>query len=180
MDIIITEISGVLIIKNDIKIDTRGFLNKPFSEVDLLENNIQFKVAESFYSMSNKNVIRGMHFQKPPLAQGKIVTVIKGNITDVLLDLRKTSKSYSTYISLNMKERDGKSIFIPKGIAHGFLGRDKENIVLYFADSKYSMEHESGIRYDSFGYKWNVMNPLISERDRKFETFEKFISPFDK
>ena len=119
-----------------------------------------------------------MHFQKPPSAQSKIVTVIKGRITDVLLDIRRNSKSYGTFISIDLNEKEGKFLFIPEGIAHGFLGIDMENIVLYLTSTEYSKENDSGIRYDSFGYDWGVTNPILSERDVGFVKYEDFISPF--
>lgn len=157
--------------------DKRGAFLKVLPSPYLEE--LHFRVSEVFYSSSKKDVIRGMHFQKPPSAQARIVTVIKGRITDVLLDLRRKSKSYGTFMSIDLDEKDGKSIFIPKGVAHGFLGRDMENVVLYVTDSEYSKENEDGIRYDSFEYDWGVKNPVLSERDLGFDKFENFISPFD-
>ena len=81
-------------------------------------------------------------------------------------------------VSIDLKESDGQSIFIPKGVAHGFLGMDKENIVLYLANIEYSKENDDGIRYDSFGYDWGVTDPILSERDVGFAKFQNFTSPF--
>ena len=178
---IITEdlfIPEVKLIKGKIAKDLRGNFYKPYNNEDMLKMGVKFKVNEVFYSISRRDTIRGMHFQRPPSSQAKIITVIKGRITDVLLDLRKDSNYYGKFISIDLKESEGKSIFIPKGVAHGFLGIDMENVVLYLADKGYSMENEDGIRYDSFGYKWAVANPVLSERDIGFIKFEDFNSPF--
>lgn len=158
--------------------DIRGSFFKPYNHEEISKLGIQFSVKEAFYSISKRNVIRGMHFLKPPSSQAKIVSVIKGRITDVLLDLRTDSKYYGKFISIDLKESDGQSIFIPKGVAHGFLGIDDENIVLYLADVGYSKENDDGIRYDSFGYEWGVTNPILSERDAGFAKFQNFTSPF--
>ncbi len=158
--------------------DVRGSFFKPYNHEEISKLGIQFSVKEAFYSISKRDIIRGMHFQKPPSSQAKIVTVIKGRITDVLLDLRTDSKNYGKFISIDLRESDGKSIFIPKGVAHGFLGIDTENVVLYLADTEYSKENDDGIRYDSFGYDWGVTNPILSDRDAGFIKLEDFISPF--
>ncbi len=181
MLLIITEdllIPEAKLISGKISTDIRGSFYKPYNDEELSKTGIRFNVKEVFYSVSKKDVIRGMHFQKPPRAQAKIVTVIKGRITDVLLDIRKNSKSYGTFISIDLNENEGKSIFIPEGVAHGFLGIDMENIVLYLAGTEYSKENDDGIRYDSFGYDWGVTNPILSGRDIGFVKYEDFISPF--
>lgn len=181
MLLIITEdllIPEAKLISGKISTDIRGSLYKPYNDEELSKTGIGFNVREVFYSVSKKDVIRGMHFQKPPSAQSKIVTVIKGRITDVLLDIRRNSKSYGTFISIDLNEKEGKFLFIPEGIAHGFLGIDMENIVLYLTSTEYSKENDNGIRYDSFGYDWGVTNPILSERDVGFVKYEDFISPF--
>jgi len=156
--------------------DERGVFFKVLPIISL--GGLPFSVSEVFYSSSKKDVIRGMHFQRPPNAQSKIVTVVKGRITDVILDLRKGSKSYGKFMSIDLKENEGKSLFIPKGIAHGFVGRETENIVLYITDAEYSKQDEDGIRYDSFGYEWNVSKPVLSDRDLALQRFNEFKSPF--
>lgn len=166
------------LIKGNIAKDIRGSFFKQYNYEEISKLGIKFNVKETLYSISKKDVIRGMHFQRPPMSQAKIVTVIKGSITDVLLDLRKDSKYYGKFLSIYLNERDGKSIFIPKGVAHGFLGIDMENIVFYLTDEEYSKESEDGIRYDSFGYKWAVTNPVLSKRDFGFKEFKYFMSPF--
>ena len=171
-------VPGAKLITGELAMDKRGGFFKPYNYENLLKMGIKFDVQEVFYSVSRKGVIRGMHFQKHPAEQEKIVTVIKGSIMDVILDLRTDSEYFGKFITIRMNENDGCSVLVPKGTAHGFLGLDLENIVLYLADASYSRENEDGIRYDSFGYDWGVTNPVLTERDLGFDKFENFISPF--
>ena len=171
-------VPGAKLMVGGLAIDNRGSFFKPYNYENSSKFGTNFHVQEVFYSVSRKGVIRGMHFQKPPSEQKKIVTVIKGSIMDVILDLRTNSDYFGKFITIRMNEGDGCSILVPKGTAHGFLGLDLENIVLYLADSSYSRENEDGIRYDSFGYDWGIIEPILSKRDLSFRGFNEFISPF--
>ncbi len=178
MEIEDLEIQGVKLLKNKLFEDGRGSFFKPFSNDDFLRENLKMEIKEVFYSASRRNVIRGMHFQLPPFELSKLVNVIKGTITDVMLDLRINSKTYRKYLAIEMKESDGISIFIPKGIAHGFLSKSDETILLYMVDNSYSPMHDTGIRFDSFGYEWKVRTPILSDRDLSFKQIKDFDSPF--
>ena len=171
-------VPGAKLITGELAMDKRGSFFKPYNYENLLKMGIKFDVQEVFYSVSRKGVIRGMHFQKHPAEQEKIVTVIKGSVMDVILDLRTDSEYFGKFITICLKEDDGCSVLVPKGTAHGFLGLDSENIVLYLADASYSRENEDGIRYDSFGYDWGIIEPILSKRDLSFRGFDEFISPF--
>lgn len=171
-------VPGVKLITGEFTRDKRGSFFKLYNYENVSELGIRFDVKEVFYSISRKGVIRGMHFQKPPSEQEKIFTVIKGSVMDVILDLRTDSEYFGKFITIRMNEEDGRSVLIPKGTAHGFLGLDLENIVLYLADASYSKEDEDGIRYDSFGYDWGIIEPILSNRDLSFRGFDEFISPF--
>ncbi|MGC8622296.1 MAG: dTDP-4-dehydrorhamnose 3,5-epimerase family protein [Caldisphaera sp.] len=171
-------LDGVKLIKNDVFQDKRGYLFKPYSYDQLFENGINMEIKEVLFTTSKKNVIRGMHFQMPPSDQSKIVTVMRGKIIDVLLDIKRGSLSFGKYVTLKLEANDGKAIFMPGGIAHGFLSLANGTQVLYLMDSPYSPSDESGIRYDSFGYVWGVQNPIISNRDLAFKPFNQFESPF--
>ena len=170
---------GVLLINGKVNEDIRGFFFKPYSKVEMSRNKISFTVAEVFYSTSAVNVIRGMHFQAPPYQQAKLVTVISGKITDVVLDIRKGSPFYGKWISVNLKQNDGKILYIPSGFAHGFISRHQESTVLYVVDHEYSSVMENGVRYDSFGYDWELGNPILSSRDLNFKPMNTFQSPFE-
>lgn len=171
-------VPGVKLITGELAQDKRGSFFKPYNYESVSKLGIRFDVKEVFYSISRKGVIRGMHFQNPPSEQEKIFTVIKGSIMDVILDLRTDSEYFGKFIAIRMNEDEGHSVLIPKGTAHGFLGLDLENIVLYLADAPYSKEDEDGIRYDSFGYDWGIIEPILSNRDLSFRVFDEFISPF--
>ena len=173
-----TVIKGAKLIEYDVNHDIRGYTLKPFSLNQIKEAGLKFEVKEIFYSISSKDVIRGMHFQLPPYAQAKIVHVVKGRIVDVILDLRKDSPTYGKYVSIELEEGDGKVLYIPKGLAHGFASLVDGSTVIYLFDSPYSSESESGIRYDSFGYEWKIDKPILSERDLSFPEFYGFKSPF--
>ena len=178
MKIYETEIKGAKIIEYDVNRDIRGYTLKPFSLNQIKEASLKFEVMEFFYSTSNKDVIRGMHFQLPPHAQAKIVHLIKGKITDVILDLRTDSPTYGKYISIELEEGDGKVVYIPKGLAHGFASLVDGSTVAYLFEGLYSSGSESGVRYDSFGYEWKIDKPILSQRDLSFPEFHRFKSPY--
>ena len=169
---------GTLLIIGGVNQDERGNLFKPFSKNELAKYEIDMDIKEVLHSTSRMNVIRGMHFQLPPYEQAKLVSVVKGKITDVLLDIRTNSESYGKFVSVELSGNDGISLYIPKGIAHGFVSRAEESTVLYMVNGPYSPENESGVRYDSFGFEWEVDKPIISSRDLAFPDLFQFRSQF--
>lgn len=171
-------LTGVLLIQNVVHSDLRGCFIKTYSEVDFSSSKINIDIREIFYSLSKKNVIRGMHFQLPPFEQAKLVSVVKGRINDVLLDLRIDSETFGKHTDIELRENDGNVLYIPPGVAHGFVSREEESVVLYAVDFRYTSDKESGIRYDSFGYDWKVDNPILSIRDLHFKRFDQFESSF--
>ena len=175
-----TEIEGVYIITNFTAKDSRGLFVKTFNKNTFNENNLDFEIKESYYSVSNKNVIRGMHFQLPPYDHEKLVYVPKGSILDVIVDLRKKSKTYKQHISINLSEDNKKSIFIPKGLAHGFKSMNDGTIAVYNVASEYDSTADEGISYDSFDFDWELEKPILSARDSSFNTLNEFIktNPF--
>ena len=171
-------LSGTLLITGGVNRDERGNLFKPFSKNELAKHEVDMDIKEVLHSTSRMNVIRGMHFQLPPYEQAKLVSVVKGKITDVLLDLRTNSESYGKFVSVELSENDGISLYIPKGIAHGFVSRAEESTVLYMVDGPYSPENEAGVRYDSFGFEWEADRPIMSSRDLAFPELFQFRSQF--
>ena len=169
---------GVLLIKGRVNEDLRGYFFKPYSKVEIAKYNISFSVTEVFYSTSKVNVIRGMHFQAPPYQQAKLVAVVSGKITDVVLDIRKGSPFYGRSISVSLEQNDGKILYIPSGFAHGFISRHEESTVLYIVDREYSSVMEDGVRYDSFGFDWESDDPILASRDLNFRPMNSFQSPF--
>ena len=175
-----TEIEGVYIIDNFVAEDARGLFVKTFNANFFKENNLDFNISESYYSVSKKNVIRGMHFQLPPYDHEKLVYVVKGSVLDVIVDLRKKSKTYKQHISINLSEDNRKSVFIPKGFAHGFKSEKDGTITVYNVATEYNPDFDKGIKFDSFGFNWGSKDIVMSNRDKGFPTMESFceINPF--
>ena len=119
-----------------------------------------------------------MHFQLPPKDHVKLVYVVTGKIRDVCLDLRHASKTYGTYFSCVLSGDDDAYLYIPRGIAHGFVSLEHNSIVHYAQTSCYSKDHDCGIRYDSFGFNWNIENPIVSDRDKSFQRLADFSTVF--
>ena len=172
------QIEGVKLINNFSQEDSRGLFVKPFTNIIDSLKKLHFDINEIYYSISQKNVIRGMHFQRPPMDHAKLIYLTSGKITDVLLDLRKSSKTYKNHIAIDLSAYEN-TLFIPAGIAHGFLSNENGTTVVYNQSSVYSQDHDDGILWNSFGYDWGTNEPILSDRDRSFIEFNDFNSPFD-
>lgn len=173
-----TKLNGVYIIKNFNNVDSRGEFVKTFNKDFFKDNNLDFEIRESYYSISKKNVIRGMHFQMPPHDHEKLVYVSSGEIIDVVVDLRKKSSTFKEYISVKLSAENKKSIFISKGLAHGFKSLKDNTITIYNVATEYNSEADCGINYNSFNFDWGIKNSIISVRDKSLESLENFNSPF--
>jgi|TARA_Y100000389_G_scaffold181213_1_gene196623 dTDP-4-dehydrorhamnose 3,5-epimerase len=158
------------IIKNYLYKDERGYFKELLKEKDL---NKRFPFLVMSYS--KKNVIRGLHLQRKK-SQGKFVSVLKGKIFDVAVDLRSKSKCYGKYYSIILSEKNSKSIYIPPGFAHGFCALEKENIVVYSCTNYRHKKTEIGILYndENLKIKWPVKKPIISKKDKINLTFNQF------
>ena len=171
MKIIKTKFEGLLIIKRPTYYDNRGFLRELFEQ-----KKFKKKFIFDYFSLSKKNVIRGLHLQyrKP---QVKIISVISGRIFDIVLDCRKNSKTFGKYYTMNISSKDNVSLYIPEGFAHGFCSLT-DNTILHYRNSNYrNKKYEIGILWKDrdLNIKWPVKNPLISLRDRRNITFSKFL-----
>ncbi|MGI5084540.1 dTDP-4-dehydrorhamnose 3,5-epimerase family protein [Treponema putidum] len=173
-----TEIAGLFILSNTFFSDERGSFKKVFTKNEFTDLNLEFSFKELYYSINRKDVIRGMHFQTPPHDHVKLVYVIHGAITDICLDIRKNSKTYGKYFSIELSGNDAKYLYIPRGIAHGFAARTDTAIVHYAQTSCYNKEHDCGIHYASFGYDWNIAQPIVSERDKAFPCMQTYEGVF--
>jgi len=171
-----TFIDGLFIINNFNSFDNRGIFVKTFHKKLFKENTIDFEIAESYYSVSKKNVIRGMHFQLPPNDHMKLVYVPYGEIIDVVIDLRKKSETYGKTLSLKLSSENKRAIMITKGFAHGFKSMIDNTITMYNVSSTYDKNSDNGILYDSIDFDWDIKRPILSERDVSFETFNSFKS----
>ncbi len=178
MEIIGTYIKNLWIIKPKIFNDNRGSFLKTFNYDFFKYHNLETDFKESYYSISDKNVIRGMHFQIPPKDHTKLVYVSSGKILDVVLDIRKDSLTYGEYFSIEISAENGYVLYIPSGLAHGFLSLSDNTIANYMQTSTYDSECDSGIKFDSFNMKWEIENPIVSNRDLSFKNFNDFNSLF--
>jgi dTDP-4-dehydrorhamnose 3,5-epimerase/CDP-3, 6-dideoxy-D-glycero-D-glycero-4-hexulose-5-epimerase len=179
MKLVRSDIEGVFIVDNFSSYDVRGGFIKVFNNNLFLKENIVFNPEEIYYSISKKDVIRGMHFQTSPYEHAKLIYVTSGSIIDVVLDIRKYSKTYGQTISMKM-EAYKDSLYIPSGCAHGFMSLEDGSTVVYNQTSCYSKEHDFGILWNSFGFDWGIENPIISERDKTFPILKNFATPFQE
>ena len=165
-----TKFKDLFLIQQDRFLDNRGY----FKEL-IKENNFNLKFPFVVMSYSKKDVIRGLHIQTKN-SQGKFLSVIKGKIFDVALDLRKNSKTYGKYFNCILSEKNSKSIYIPPGFAHGFCGLDKENYVIYSCTKYRNSRTEEGIKFDDpfLKIKWPVKKPIVSVKDRKNISFTEY------
>lgn len=178
MQIINTPIIGLKILEPRIFEDNRGKFIKTFNNDFFKEHGIQIDIKETYYSISHKDVIRGMHFQTPPQEHIKLVYVPFGKILDVVLDIRKNSPTYGKYFSIELSCENAKVLIIPKGLAHGFKSLQDNTNVTYMQTTGYSPLNDMGIKYDSFGFDWECSNPKISQRDLLFKSFDEYDSDF--
>jgi len=170
-------LQGVYLITPDIYPDNRGYFFETFNidkllKADIFPTDISF--CQDNESFSRQGVIRGLHFQKEPYAQGKLVRVPKGKVIDVAVDLRKDSPTYGKYLMQKLDDVSKEMMWIPKGFAHGFAAV-KDSIFSYKVSGKYMPSHDSGIRWDdhSLNIPWPITNPIISEKDRKLPLLEE-------
>ena len=165
-----TKFKDLFLIQQNRFLDNRGYFKELIQEYKL---NLKFPFV--VMSFSKKNVIRGLHIQTKH-SQGKLLSVIKGKIFDVALDLRKNSKTYGKYFSCILSEKNSKSIYIPPGFAHGFCGLDKENYVIYSCTKYRNSRTEVGIKFDDpfLKIKWPVKKPIVSIKDRKNISFTEY------
>ncbi len=176
MKIINTPLDNLKILQPSIYNDKRGYFLETF-KTDFFKNKFGFNIIQQNESKSSFGVLRGLHFQTPPFEQSKIVRVIKGSILDVVVDLRKSSKTFGQHFNIKIDEFNKKQLFIPKGFAHGFIVLSAEAIVHYSVDNVYSKEHETGIIWNDkdLSVNWEVNNGdiIVSEKDKLLPSFSK-------
>ena len=173
-----TTIGGAYIIEPDVFIDERGTFVKAFAEKAFLEKGVAVKFEENFYSISKKNTVRGMHFQKAPKNMAKVVYVTSGSILDVILDIRKDSPTYGHYFSIVLSGENHLAMYVPSGCAHGFLSTEDNSCTIYLQEKAHAPDHEYGINAFSFGMDWGAIDPIISDKDKNLTQFKDFESPF--
>lgn len=171
-------IPGCYEINPTILSDERGLFVKTFHKDIFMANGLIYKFAEEYYSVSRKGVLRGLHFQVPPMHHFKIVYCTSGKVFDAIVDIRKGSPAFGTFNTIHMSAALGNMLYLPPGIAHGFYVLSREATLMYMVSSVHSAVHDSGILWNSLGIPWPDRNPVISERDRSLTDFADFQSPF--
>ncbi len=154
--------------------DSRGYFYESFNQNVFEDNtNIQIEFVQDNHSLSNKNVLRGLHYQKPPFEQAKLVRVVSGCIYDVIVDLRKNSQTFGMWESYELTSENRQQLWIPKGFAHGFLSMSDSTQVIYKTDNYYNKDSAISIRYNDphLNIKWPIDNPVQSENDLKGISF---------
>jgi dTDP-4-dehydrorhamnose 3,5-epimerase len=171
-------ISGCYEIQPLVLADVRGRFVKVFQQEVFAEHGLEVDFAEEYYSVSKHGVIRGMHYQSPPMDHIKIVYCVQGEVFDVVVDLRRGSPSYGKAATFNLSALKGNYVYIPKGLAHGFCTTSESATLVYKVSTIYSTEHDTGIHWNSLGIAWPISSPILSERDRCLTPFSELKSPF--
>ena len=180
MKIISEDIPGVKLIQPQIFEDDRGYFYESFNAQKLKDLGIHESFVQDNQSLSNKGVLRGLHFQNPPMAQGKLVRVIKGSVYDVAVDIRNGSPTYGKHFGVELNETNKLMLWVPAGFAHGFCTLEDQTIFSYKCTNYYSPQLESGINWDDsdIGINWNIENPILSAKDQNNISFKELDSPF--
>lgn len=183
MNIIQASIPGVVIIEPRLFKDDRGYFFESFSEREFNTQVREVKFVQDNESMSSYGVMRGLHFQRPPYTQSKLVRCVKGAVLDVAVDIRKGSPTYGQHVAVELTEENHRQFFVPRGFAHGFAVLSETAIFQYKCDNFYHPEADGGISIldDSLGIDWHIPtdHAILSEKDTKHPLLKDFDSPFD-
>lgn len=158
--------------------DERGHFVKTFHRDVFIEKGLTTQFAEEYYTYSYQGVLRGLHFQVPPMDHVKLVYCITGKVLDAVVDLRIGSPAYGQFVTFELSAEKANMIYLPAGVAHGFYVVSASAVLLYKVTTVYSPAHDSGILWNSAGIPWPDANPIISKRDSGFTRLEDFKSPF--
>lgn len=183
MEVIKTEIEGVVIIEPRIFADDRGYFFESFSDREFTEKVCKTVFVQDNQSKSSYGVLRGLHFQKAPHAQSKLVRVVKGKVLDVAVDIRTGSATYGKYVAVELTEENHRQLFIPRGFAHGFVVLSEEVIFQYKCDNFYNKESEGALMWNDpqLGIDWGIApeDAILSDKDKVNCSFADFVSPFN-
>ena len=183
MEVIQTAIEGLVIIEPKIFKDARGYFFESFSQREFDEKVRKINFVQDNESMSGYGVMRGLHFQRPPFTQSKLVRCVKGRVLDVAVDIRKESPTYGRHVAVELSEENHRQFFVPRDFAHGFAVLSKTAVFQYKCDNFYTPEADSGISLqdESLGIDWRIpiSHAILSEKDTKHLCLKDFDSPFD-
>ena len=182
MEVIKTELEGVVIIEPKIFRDARGYFFESFSKKEFEEKVRKIAFVQDNESMSSYGVMRGLHFQLPPFTQSKLVRCVKGKVLDVAVDIRKGSPTFGKHVSVELSEDNHRQFFVPRGFAHGFAVLSETAVFQYKCDNFYAPQSDGGISIldDSLGIDWKLPTDkvILSEKDTKHPLLKDFDSPF--
>ena len=180
MEIVKTSIDGLVIIQPKVFEDERGYFMESYKESFFKANFPDIHFIQDNESKSSYGVLRGLHFQKPPHAQAKLVSVIKGAVLDVAVDIRKNSPTYSQFIIKELNEENHLMMYLPEGIAHGFMTLQDDTIFSYKCSNYYNKESEDCLLWNDpiIDIQWPNIEPILSEKDQNAKNFTSFVSPF--
>ncbi|NKW91445.1 dTDP-4-dehydrorhamnose 3,5-epimerase [Rhodobacteraceae bacterium R_SAG9] len=180
MEILTTALPGVLMIKPARYGDHRGFFSESWNQKHMQEAGLDINFVQDNHSLSREvGTIRGLHFQSPPHAQGKLVRCGKGKLFDVAVDVRRGSPTYGHWIGEELSFENGKQLWIPAGFLHGFVTREPDTEIIYKCTDYYAPECDGAVRWDSCGIEWAIEgHPVLSPKDEAAPTLAEFDSPF--
>ena len=182
MKFVNTSIEGLVIIESTVFGDNRGYFLENYNKKKFEEAIGKISFVQDNESKSAKGVLRGLHFQKPPFAQAKLVRCIEGKVLDISVDIRDGSETYGQHVIVELSGENKKQVFIPRGFAHGFLVLSESAIFTYKVDNSYAPAHDAGIRWDdpTLNIQWglNESEVLVSEKDANLPFFSEFETPF--
>ncbi len=175
-----TGFDGLYVVKAKVFKDERGYFLETYNKEQYNKKGIDVNFLQDNLSLSNKNVLRGLHLQNPPFAQGKLVRVLRGAVLDVVVDIRKDSLTYGKHYKLELSESNHLALWIPAGFAHGFHTLEDNTLFSYKCTNVYNKESEDAILWNDpeLGIDWQAVNPIISDKDLKAKLFKDFISHF--
>ena len=182
MKFIETKISDVIIIEPSVFGDARGYFLESYNKKKFEEFIGKTSFIQDNESKSSKGVLRGLHFQKPPFEQAKLVRCIEGEVLDVAIDIRKNSKTYGEHVAVLLSGENKRQLFVPRGFAHGFLVLSESATFAYKVDNIYAPDHDAGIRWNDkeLNIQWNMEDSevMVSEKDAELPFLSEFESPF--
>lgn len=180
MKITPTPFSELLIVQPGVFEDSRGYFFESYNKTVFHQHRIVDEFSQDNQSLSQKGVLRGLHFQNPPFAQAKLVRVITGAVLDVVVDIRKKSPAYGKHFSIVLSEKNKTMLYVPEGFAHGFLVLEDDTIFSYKCSRTYNRSAEDSILWcdADLNIDWGIKNPIVSEKDKTSQPFKNFVSKF--
>lgn len=176
-----TEIEGAVILEPDVFGDARGFFKESYNREQFAALGLNWDFVQDNVSYSTKGILRGLHFQAPPYQQGKLVSVMQGEVVDVAVDIRKSSPTYGQHLAVRLSGDNHRMFYVPPGFAHGFQVLSDSCYFCYKCTGSYNRAAEGGLMWNDpdLGIDWPITDPLISDKDKEYRPFSSFESPFE-